>query len=181
MKKIVPALLASLALTVMVHAEVVSHEFAVPGHGALVLMTPANWVAHVQAGEKGGPPTIELSDPDGSVKLVITPLWSPTGDASFNSTDAIRESISRAAQKAQETSVEKELPLKEFYGKSGRGYYFWATDRAPKPDGYEYMAQGAFPVGNLMVGYTVLSHVAPPKGMVGVMVASTSRQISTNL
>jgi hypothetical protein len=181
MKTIVPGLLVVLALAVTAHGEAVTREYPVPGHGALALMMPANWVGHVREGEQGAPPTIELSDPDGNVKVLITPLWSPTGDASFNSPDAIREGIARAAELSRKTAVEPELPLHELAARMGRGYYFWATDRAPKPGEYEYLANGAVPAGPLLVSFTILSHAAPPKGIAtALIVVSTSRQLSTS-
>ena len=146
-----------------------------------MLSWPANWTRQVQEGKENVPPTIEFSDPGGGVKLLITPLWSPTPDPQFNSPEKIRAAIERAAQAAQETALEKELPLQEITAKSGRGYYFAATDRAPKKGEYEYMANGAVPAGELLVSFTILSHTAPPKGLaLPLAVVRTSRQISTS-
>jgi hypothetical protein len=38
------------------------------------------------------------------------------------------------------------------------GFYFAATDRAPKPDEYKFLTQGVVRVGELSVTFTILTN-----------------------
>jgi hypothetical protein len=55
---------------------------------------------------------------------------------------------------------EKELRFREIKGKTGLGYHFSVTDKAPsiKPGEFKYMTQGGIPVGNLLVMFTIFSN-----------------------
>lgn len=91
--------------------------------------------------------------------------------------EAIRAGIERAAHGARSGAVEKELPLREIETADGKGYYFSATDRSPAKGEYEYMANGAVPVGNLLVSFTVLTHTAPPQGIAdAIAIVKTATQ-----
>ena len=46
----------------------------------------------------------------------------------------------------------------EFSGRSGPGYCFSATDRAPQPGEYKYLTQGIVRVGELSVTFTILTN-----------------------
>jgi len=182
MNKLV-AILGTLAFALTLNAQSASSsgEVPVPGHGALVLNWPSSWTQHVREGKGDEPPTVEITDPNGDVTVLLTPLWSPTKDPQFTSAENIKASVAKAAEAVQESAVESELALHELNGRSGRGYYFWATDRAPKKGEYEYMASGAAPAGDLLVSFTILTHTAPPKGIsIGLVIAGSCRQISTN-
>ncbi|HEX7151545.1 MAG TPA: hypothetical protein VF618_08670 [Thermoanaerobaculia bacterium] len=141
-------------------------SYAVPGHGALKLSVPAGWTDGVR-GQEGLPPTIRISygEGDGDVLVMITPFWSPKGDAQFNSTENIRTAVERSREAVLPSAVEKELVLRPIRTASGEGHFFWATDRAPKAGEYEYVASGAVPAGKLLVTFTILSHAEPPAGI----------------
>jgi hypothetical protein len=140
-------------------------SYPIPGHGALQLSVPAAWTATVRGGEGGLPPTIVLVHEKDGTRLLLTPLWSPKDNASFNSPKNVRLSVQHSAEQVQPTAVEKVLTLRDVVTSSGKGTFFWATDRAPKAGEYEYLAQGAVPAGKLMVSFTILSHRAPPAGI----------------
>jgi hypothetical protein len=142
-----------------------ARSYPVSGHGSVKVLVPADWTEHVKNGEAGMPPTIELTAQGGDVMLLITPLWSPKGDPRFNSAQNIRTAIERSAKSVQHTAVEKELVIRAIGTVDGRGYFFWATDRAPKAGEYEFMANGGVPAGKLLLSFTVLSHAEPPKGI----------------
>jgi hypothetical protein len=143
-------------------------SYAVEGHGVVTLSVPEGWTEQVRpAGRR--PLTIELSSPDDKTILLVSPLWSPSGDETFNSTEKIAEAIGAAAKSVQSTAVEKELPLHPIETSTGEGRYFAATDRAPKEGEYRYMANGAVPAGPLLLSFTVLSHVAPPEGFASAL------------
>ncbi|HEX9983203.1 MAG TPA: hypothetical protein VGF69_08060 [Thermoanaerobaculia bacterium] len=157
----------SLALCALLLVAAVAQgaSYPVPGHGALQLSVPAGWTATVREVEGALPPTIVLAHEKDGTRLLLTPLWSPKDNASFNSAKNVRLSVQQAAEQVQPTAVEKELTLREVVTSSGKGTFFWATDRAPKAGEYEYVAQGAVPAGKLMVSFTILTHRAPPAGI----------------
>ena len=70
----------------------------------------------------------------------------------------MRAEVQQTAQQAQSQAVEAHIEVKELMGTSAKGYYFFATDRAPKPGEYKYMTQGILPVGELVVTFTVLTN-----------------------
>ena len=55
-------------------------------------------------------------------------------------------------------AAEKTLRLVGLQGASSKGYYFFTTDKAPKPEEYKYMTQGALVVGDLIVSFTILTN-----------------------
>ena len=55
-------------------------------------------------------------------------------------------------------AVEKDIKLVEFKGASGPGFYFFATDSAPRPGEFTYMTRGVLAVGELSVMFTVLTN-----------------------
>ena len=54
--------------------------------------------------------------------------------------------------------AESFLPLEELSGAKGPGYYFSATDKAPKPEEFAYLTQGMLLVGELAVTFSVLTN-----------------------
>ncbi|HEY7676568.1 MAG TPA: hypothetical protein VIG69_05830, partial [Candidatus Methylomirabilis sp.] len=50
------------------------------------------------------------------------------------------------------------IEVRELQGVAARGYYFSATDRAPKPGEYKFMTQGMLRVGSLLVTFTILTN-----------------------
>jgi hypothetical protein len=62
--------------------------FALPQHGALILGVPNSWKQNVRQPPGDLPPTITLSPEKGDeFKVLITPLWSPKKDPTFNKPD----------------------------------------------------------------------------------------------
>jgi hypothetical protein len=62
------------------------------------------------------------------------------------------------AHEATSQSVERVLPIQEIKGVDGRGFYFAATDRAPKPGEYKYLTQGMIRVGEIALAFTILTN-----------------------
>lgn len=152
----------AIVWSVVLVAQTEVRQFAISGHGAVSLSVPVTWADRVQKSDRGLPPTYELTDTKTGTKVLITPLWSPTDDPQFTTRENIRVAVTRAARHAQSSAAESELVLRDIETSSGHGYYFWATDRAPKPGGYEFMANGVVPAGKLLLSFTVLTHERPP-------------------
>jgi hypothetical protein len=159
------AALASIVCSVGVLAQAPVRSYAIPGHGTLQLTIASGWTEHVRSSDRGLPPTLEFTDEQSGSKLLVTPLWSPTDDPQFTSAEYIRVAVERSAKHVQPTAVESELVLRDIGTSSGNGYYFWATDRAPKKGEHRFMATGVVPAGKLLLSFTVLSHQQPPDGV----------------
>jgi hypothetical protein len=66
--------------------------------------------------------------------------------------------VERSAQSAKAQAVERDVPVVEFQGRTGPGFYFSATDRAPKPGEFDSLTQGIVRVGELSVTFTILTN-----------------------
>ena len=136
-----------------------ARTYALPGHGALQLQVPQSWreVLHQTSNEL--PPIILFTPTDGKAfKIAVTPLY-PHGIGMAQPTLAdMRKSVEMAVEEARKQAVEKELPIHELKGPSVNGYYFSATDKAPKPGEYKYMTQGFFLAGGLAPTFTILTN-----------------------
>jgi len=148
------SLIVGTALSAAPHVE----SFQLPGHGEVRLSVPERWVSRFTQPPGEVPPTITFAPKDGeSFEVLITPVWRSGEDGTVYES-GLRKQTEQAAAEAQSQAVEKTLALKEISGTDGHGYYFTATDRAPKPGEYKYMAQGMLKLGTLALAFTVLSN-----------------------
>jgi hypothetical protein len=134
-------------------------SFSLPGHGSLLLNVPEGWKASLSQPPGGLPPTIGLGGQSGAPFVVlITAVWgtSPGGGAPDDA--KIKSTAATAAKSAEPQSVEGTLPLQTLVGASGRGYYFRATDRAPKPGEWKYLTQGMLRTGGVALTFTILTN-----------------------
>lgn len=53
-----------------------------------------------------------------------------------------------------------DIAILELRGIFGGGYYFSATDKAPRSDEHKYLTQGAMAVDDLLLTFTVLTDKA---------------------
>ena len=137
----------------------VERSYALHGHGELVLHVPKGWNDEVRQHPGNFPPTIVLSGFEGRAFVAkVTPLWErPDSAADFGTAQGIHTIVARAAHAAESESVEGKLDIVTVGGGQGPGYYFHATDRAPQPGDFKYMAQGAVLVGKLVCTFTILT------------------------
>ena len=136
-----------------------ARRFMLPDHGHFVIQVPSEWKEQVSQPPKRLPPTITLGPSiDKSFQFLITTLWPATKDHAPQSSDQIRSAVKHAAQSASAQAVEKELKIVEFQGRSGSGFYFSATDKAPRPGEYKFLTQGIVRVGELSVSFTILTN-----------------------
>jgi hypothetical protein len=134
-------------------------RIALPDHGALLIQIPRDWREHVRQPPNRLPPTIALEPASGKpFRVLITAMWPATKDRPPQSRDQIRAAVERAAQNARPQAVEAQLPVVEFQGRAGPGFYFSATDRAPKPGDYTFLTQGMLRIGELSVTFTILTN-----------------------
>jgi hypothetical protein len=118
---------------------------------------PLSWKDELQQPAKRLPPTISLSPKAGnSFQILITPIWGAKKEVLEDA--AIKELVRKSAETARPQAVEKTLRLVGLQGASSKGYYFFSTDKAPRPGEFKYMTQGVLAVGDLIVTFTILTN-----------------------
>ena len=133
--------------------------FNLPGHGKLLLVVPAAWNVEVHPRLHQLAPTMELSQKSGApFHVVFTPMWTPSTDTPYPNDAAVRDQVAETAKQMESQSVEPTLLIKELSGKSNSGYYFTATDRAPKPDEFKYLTEGIIRIGAIDLAFTVVTN-----------------------
>ena len=152
-------LLSSFLLAAGVDAQgKTGKRYALTGHGTFIVPVPPGWRDDVKQDNKGHPPTISYRiGTRKDAQVMITPIWRARADAPPLSKESLRKNVEAAATAIREQALEKDIPVVEFNGKSGAGYYFEATDKAPKPGEFKFLRQGMLKVGDLLVAFTILS------------------------
>ena len=155
----VALLFCLIATAAIAQTDTAERRFALPDHGNFVITVPRDWKDQLRQPPDRLPPTIVFGPGSGKpFHVVMTPIWPPTKDHALPSRDQVRAAIERGAQEAGSQAVEKELRVVELQGRSGAGFYFSATDRAPKPGEYKLLTQGSILVGKLVVNFTILTN-----------------------
>jgi hypothetical protein len=136
-----------------------AQNFALPGHGILLLNVPEGWKSSVKQSPGGLPPTIGFGAPSGAPFIVlITAVWGGSSGVGAPDDTKIRSTVAAAAKSAEPQSVEVSLALQNLAGASGRGYYFRATDRSPKAGEWKYLTQGMIRTGEIALTFTILTN-----------------------
>src|SRR5262245_7120188 len=134
-------------------------RYTLPDHGEFVIQVPADWKDELHQPPNRLPPTITFGPRSGKAfQIFLTTIWPAAKGSPPQSPDRLRATVERGAEGARSQAVEKELRIVEFQGRSGPGFYFSATDRAPKPDEYKFLTQGIVRVGELSVTFTILTN-----------------------
>ena len=137
----------------------VEKKFALPERGFLQMSVPPNWDDQIRQPPQALPPTIAFRARQGKpFEVLVTPIWRARPDIPVSTKDTIRQRVERAADDVKSQAVEKSIRLVEFSGSSGPGFYFSATDRAPKPGEYKFVTQGMLKVSDLVVTFTILTN-----------------------
>jgi hypothetical protein len=154
----------------------------VPGHGRLLVEIPPGWTATAGEADPPLPATLRLEPPEGRGALLLTPTWDPGAPPEAPaSPDAVRLLVELALRKAAEAAAEDPLELRELGG-GAVGWWFAATDRellpggrAPEPDEYRCLVQGAAVVGGLLLPFTLLDDGDGPHRAVALEVVRRAR------
>jgi len=162
MKRVVVACWVVLAASFMVPlaeaGKAVTSTFLLPGNGAIRFAAPDSWSGRLERSSDSPFPTIHFSPVTGTpFEVMLTPMWFPKGK-SLPGLDAVRGMVEATAREAEPNAVEKQIRVKELRSKDVQGYYFTATDRAPKPGEFKYMDQGIVLTGNMMMTFTILTN-----------------------
>lgn len=122
------------------------------------MQIPRTWKHRIDQPPDHLPPTITFTPKRGpSFEALFTPIGPATEDDPLPSPDHMRALVEQRAQAVSAQAVEPQLPVVEFQGNSGHGFYFFATDRSPKPGEHRFMMQGILRVGRLSMTFTILT------------------------
>ena len=139
--------------------EVETRSFRIPDHGSLQLKVPASWQSVISQPQGGLPPTIGFTGAAGpSFRVMLTPLWNAQDGSAISEPAKLRAQIAEIVTAVRAQAVETEIPIMKIAGRSTLGYYFSATDKAPKPGEYKYLTQGVVRLGALDITFTSLTN-----------------------
>lgn len=150
----------------------VERAFVVPGRGTLVVPVPSTWGFRARKPEEMQPRDVEFTDSESDAKLLLT--IAPDARPALKGDPTTRTFVESARDAAKPGAAETELPLVELKGRGGSGWYFLATDRslvdkAPRPDDWKYLRQGALLMGQSLAFFSLFSNVkdgaAPDAGL----------------
>ncbi|XHS78725.1 hypothetical protein ACFJGW_01795 [Burkholderiaceae bacterium UC74_6] len=153
-------LLAAIGLTSTVLASAGEIRLRADRQDDLVLDVPADWQSQLASND----PRVQLlrlqgKDPKAFLGLVTImrgpPDKPPIDDARVHSL------VEQSAKEASAQAVEPVLDLVPLRSAAGAGYYFSATDRAPKPGEYKFMTQGSLGIGRTLLMFTAMSNQEP--------------------
>ncbi len=164
MTRLTAALLATAAfLLPAAAADGELRGWNVPGRGKLEMVVPSDWYDDPR-GPAGTLPRVRFFDRLGvrpPFEMTVTIAWSTGKEASFKDPARLRAFVSQSAEEVAPGTAEKRLPLREFEGDSGRGYYFQATIQSPNAGTWPNLTQGAYVAGDLLLAFSILT--AEPK------------------
>jgi len=135
-------------------------KYPIPEHGTLELNVPTSWKVEVHKPQEDMPPTIIYKPASGDdFQVLVTVLWSKTGEQDFNNPTKIRALVEQDGQKILSKAVETRLVVQQMRGVNNIGYFFSLTDKSPNPGEFRYLTRGAIGVGNLLLNATILHRV----------------------
>lgn len=157
--KSIALLLLALAGNLAIADDGSLRRYELPNRDTLELALPAGWQDETDVPPGGIPLTIRLYPAAGArFEVFVTPeAPEPTAD-DVRDTEALREAVRDAAARIQPQAVEESIEIRRLQGESGIGFYFAATDRAPQPEEFRYMNQGALQAGDLTLWFTILTN-----------------------
>jgi len=93
----------------------------------------------------------------------------------------IKELVEAQRDDILKTSVEEAIPVLPLIGPSCTAFYFSATDSEVKPGGWAFITHGMLSAYGRLFHFTVLSHIAPPRGAAeGMNILATLMVIPPN-
>lgn len=156
--------LALAPATAAMAADAEKKAFALPDNSKLELTIPPGWKDELKTRQGSTAATIALTPRDGSpFEVSVTPVGRQRPGTSADTAIQMRDSVQQAADKVKPSALEPYLPAEELTGAPGRGYYFSATDREPKPGEFKYLTQGMLLVGDVIVSFAILTNDAQEK------------------
>jgi hypothetical protein len=160
MKRILVCCMMLCFLAALVYSQVSStRQFSIPGHGGLVLQVPEAWKYEILQPPDNLPPTITFSPSSGApFKMMVTAGGGAIPGEQSLDTSTLRKQVESAAKSAGSQSIEKLIKMQELTGPAINGFYFSATDKAPKTGEYRCMTQGIARLGDIVLAFTILTN-----------------------
>jgi len=136
-----------------------SSHIALPGGDELWLTIPAAWNQKFDSPQKNMPAGVWLTPREGaSFNVLITPLAGTPAGPALSDENKLRAIVTAAARSALSQSVEMTIPVHDLTGPEAHGFYFFATDRAPKPGEWKYLTQGMININGAPFAFTILTN-----------------------
>ena len=149
-------------------ADTVEKRYPLGERGTLALNVPAGWAEEVR--RKDNLPQTVFYSPAGKQQVMVTPLWRARPDLPPFSRASVRQNVEQGLKAIRSQALEQDIPIVEFRGKGGAGWYYDATDRAPKPGEFAYLRQGMLMVsGELVLWFTILTNDRKDPALAGAM------------
>jgi hypothetical protein len=146
-------------LTAIAQNATAEKRYPLANRGFLQMNVPAGWTEKVDQPPTAAPPTISFGARDGKAFIVtVTPAWKLHPGDVDPTKENLRQRVAAARDGIAAFAVETDIKLTEFNGASGPGFYFFATDKEPRPGEYKFMTQGALAVNELTVTFTILTN-----------------------
>jgi hypothetical protein len=134
-------------------------EYPVPEHGSLQLNVPQSWNDEFRESTEDRLPTIIFRpDSNNDFEMIITLLWNLGEEKKFDTEEKIRSLVEADWKAFSKKAKETKLSLHKLSGRVSRGFYYTATDKAPKKGEYKYLMRAGVGVGDLLLSVTMLSH-----------------------
>ena len=134
-------------------------RYELPNRDTLELVLPAGWTDEFEQPAGGGPPTIAIAvAAGGPAQIFVTPKWAEPTDKEVRELPLLRDAVRELAERIQPEAAEPYLEVRPLEGANGAGYYFSATEREPKADGFKFMSQGALQAGGLTLWFVILTN-----------------------
>jgi len=134
------------------------YRFTVSKQNRLKLALPANWQAGMRQDARGITSTIRIS-PNGAEQFEMLISRIPRKNIQEPVTsEHLLQIVRETGQMAASQSAEQKLDVKEFGPGNWKGYYYRLTDKAPRPNEYKYMTQGAMSEGTVLFTFTFLTN-----------------------
>jgi hypothetical protein len=136
-----------------------SSQIALPSGDELWLAIPATWNQKFEAPDNKTPPSVWLTQRQGpTFNVFITPLTSTPAGSALADPNKLRAIVTSISRDALAQSVEMSMPLHELTSPDVHGFYFSATDRAPKPNEWKYLTQGMVIINGAPFAFTILTN-----------------------
>jgi hypothetical protein len=158
----VPGLLAVLFVQAVRAQQTVTRSYPLPKHGTIEFKIPSSWKDQIQQLKGDLPPTITWSQqtaqqPAAAFRVLVTVGWQDQKAGAKMTEAELKHRLDQAMAAAEIQAEEKQLTMKGLQGPSAHGYYFSATDRAPRPGEHKYLTQGIALADDLIIAFTIFT------------------------
>jgi hypothetical protein len=135
------------------------HAYPLQNHTGLVLSVPDGWKEELKSARADAPKSLFFTPENGpTFAVAVTPIVAMKDGSNIPDAEAMRGLVSASAQRLAPRAVEKQLAIKELVGPSCKGYYFFATDRAPAAGEWKYLTEGMARVGGVDIAFDILTN-----------------------